>query len=422
MVSALVKAPLRSVVLLWLGWAILLLGFQALAVARFDLKRPDNALAWSAAETRAPASVGSSWADAFIAPHLAWDSEYYLSVALHGYHDPALPVVTPDSTPDDPDLDNQRDRPAWPSVSAAFLPGYPAAIRVVAWPLQPLGLSPTTTAALAGIAVSLLGALGAMLAIFDLGRAGADEAQGFRAAFYLAIWPASIFLAQVYSEGLFLGLSFGALAMMRRGRWGWAALLAAAAVWTRATGALLLIPFVWTWLAGRTRLWPISRPTLSGVAEALCVAAPALAYLAWRFTLGGAFDFVETHYFGRGLLWLGPSWDAWADMLSSFADAGPQTQAYDLFEFAAVIIALIASVALWRRDRPLATYGLAVLVIALTSGGALGMQRYALSLPALFLAPAAVGARPLFDRLWTLANCLGLALLAITFSFGFWTG
>jgi hypothetical protein len=417
----LVRAPVRSVVLVWLGWAVLILGFQALAVGRIDLARPDNALAWSAEETAAGRG-NSSVLDAFVATHAAWDSKYYLSIAVGGYGDPAAPVVGPDSTPDEPQIGSRADHPDWPSVNAAFLPGYPAAIRALAWPLGVFGLPARTTAALAGIATSLLGTLGAMVAAFDLAGGRDDSGQGLRAAFYLVIWPGSIFLAQVYSEGLFLGLSLGALALMKRRRWPWAALLAAGAVWTRSTGVLLLIPFVWTW-AGQARPFsPIRRPSAAEIAGAAWALSPALAYLAWRGVFGGPFDFVETHYFGRGLFWLGAAWDDWQAGFAAVVGGDGQAGAYRLFEFAAVGVALAASVALWRRDKALAAYGLAILAVAATSGAGLGMQRYALSIPALFLTPARLGRDPVFGQLWTLANVLGLALLAITFSFGFWTG
>ena len=49
-------------------------------------------------------------------------------------------------------------------------------------------------------------------------------------------------------------------------------------------------------------------------------------------------------------------------------------------------------------------------------------SRYVLAMPSLFLVPAALGRWPVFDRLWTLASCLGLAALALAFSFGFWAG
>ncbi len=408
------KAPIRSIVFLWLGWAILMLGFQALVLARIDLVRPDNAVTWSAAETTEPRNQSDlSHLDSFIASHVAWDSKYYIAIALNGYGDPDLPVVGPASTPNTPQTASRAAHPDWPSVSSAFLPGYPVAMRILAWPLQAAGLDSVSAAALAGVAVSLLGALAAMLAAADLARGqGADEG-GLRAAFFLAIWPGSVFLAQVYSEGLFLGLSFGALALLRREQWLWAAAFAVASVWTRATGVLLVIPFAWMWFGHRTG---------SRLVKAVCVAAPVLAWLAWRFTLGGSFAFVEAHYFGRGMLWLGPSWDDWRAAADSVLEGDPQAWAYRLMEFIAVAVGLVTTGLLWRRDKALATYGAAVIVAAATSGASLGMLRYVLSVPALFLVPASLGRVALFDRLWTLACVLGLALLAITFSFGFWTG
>ena len=68
-----------------------------------------------------------------------------------------------------------------------------------------------------------------------------------RAAFYLLIFPTGFFLAQVFTEGLFIGLAFCSLVLMRHKRLFWAALLAALAVWTRAVGVALLIPLALAW-------------------------------------------------------------------------------------------------------------------------------------------------------------------------------
>lgn len=52
----------------------------------------------------------------------------------------------------------------------------------------------------------------------------------------------------VHTEGLFAGLAFGSLAMIRRRRWLFAALLAAGATLTRAVGGALVIPLAVAWL------------------------------------------------------------------------------------------------------------------------------------------------------------------------------
>ena len=83
----------------------------------------------------------------------------------------------------------------------------------VALPLRVLGLSQIATATLAGVIVSVLGTLLGMIALYDLVRDQLEDAGGIRAAFYLIAFPAGFFLAQVYTEGLFVGLAFGCLAL-----------------------------------------------------------------------------------------------------------------------------------------------------------------------------------------------------------------
>ncbi len=411
---------LRRVVLVWLGWAMLMLSFQAWVQARYELKRPDTVMDWTASWTNAGSASRHPYLQSPVMKgHAAWDSEFYISIALHGYEDPAMRAASPGSTPDAEVAAPKGSHPTWVSLNHAFFPAYPAAMALIARPLAAIGFEPVGAATLAGVIVSLIAALFAMIAIADLARGdsgpGEDAgANALRAGFYLAVWPAAAFLAQVYSESLFLAFSFGALALLKRERWGWAAALAVGAVFTRATGVLLVIPLGLAWLAGG------ERRTLP---RALLAAAPLVAYLAWRLVFGADFDFVETKYFGRWPLALGRSFDAWSDFLQTLAGGDPQARAYDLVELAGIVASLVTSALLWRRDKALTLYGLATFAVVATSGAALGMHRYALAMPSLFMAPAYLGARhPVFDRVWTLACVLGLAALTLAFSFGFWAG
>jgi Gpi18-like mannosyltransferase len=86
--------------------------------------------------------------------------------------------------------------------------------------------------------VSLMGSPGATVGFYFLCRTSLGEDGGVRAAFYLLIFLSGFFLAQVYAEGLYIGLIVGALAFLAARKWAWAALLAALAVWTRPGGAL----------------------------------------------------------------------------------------------------------------------------------------------------------------------------------------
>jgi hypothetical protein len=61
-----------------------------------------------------------------------------------------------------------------------------------------------------------------------------------------------------------------------------------------------------------------------------------------------------------------------------------------------------------------------MIIFALTSGAAQGMVRYVLVTPPLFWVLARWGRQPAFDRLWSLASILLLALEAMLFTFDFW--
>jgi hypothetical protein len=261
-----------------------------------------------------------------------------------------------------------------------------------------------------------------MLALYELAKDPDGEAGGRRAAFYLLIFPASMFLAVVYTEGLFLGLSFGALALARRKKWIGAAILAICATWTRAAGGLLLLPLGWYWLqyGGLKRL--ASRSWWKEALTLLLIASPLWAYLIFNFTLGRDFRILESHFFGRGPLLIKQSWVAWKDVWHSLRSTNLQARAYYLVEFSAIAFATFACLWYLRREPALALYGLVTIFFSLTSGQAQGMHRYVMAAPALFLLPAKWGKAESFDRVWTMANLLLMGVFFTMFAFDFWAG
>ena len=411
------RSPWRWLVWLWLGWAALMLGYAAIAPDRFQPIRPDTSTSWTETQTRVPEPD-----DVPLARHVAWDSTFYVSIALRGYDDPRIRAVGPAARLGE-EAGPLGEHPGWTPLSYAFFPAYPMAMRALAAPLRAFGMAPEPAVVLAGVLISLAGTLAAVIAIADLAAtsAGAEPQDDIRAAAYLLTWPASLFLAQVYTEGLFLGLSFGALALARREQWIWAGALAALATLTRSTGVLLLLPLAWFWLASGG-LGRLRRRRPIEFARLAALGAPAIAYLVWRAMFGAPFDFVQTYYFGRSALSVIWSWRAWQEALDWVLSGERQARPYYLIEAWGVVAALGTSALMFRREPALTLYGLAVFGIALTSGAAQGMHRYILSLPALFLATARLGRVPVFDRLWTFGNTLALALFALAFAFGFWAG
>ena len=415
------RALLKKLVLLWLGWAVILLAFQHWAVMRLNIEGPDKVLDWTAGETYPGAQLKKYYlSDLFMNAQVAWDSEYYLSIAVGGYDDPKVQAVAGDYGWQNQHFCTPGNDEDCYSLNYAYFPLYPLSTRALSAILNALalGLSPVAAATLAGVLVSLLGTLGAMIGLCCLSLPLLGEVGSLRAVFFMLVFPSGFFLGQVYTEGLFLGLTFGALACMQERKWGWAALLAALATWTRPGGAILLLPFAITWWRDHSWKMEWQQALLRGLAAL----APALSYGVWALTpLAARFHFVEEHYFGRGFLALGQSFERWQQAYQSlFTAADAQTVFYYSLEFGALLLGAAGCIFLLRKAPALAWYGLAVLGFVFTSGSAQGMLRYVLALPGLFTLLAYWGRKPGFDRLWTLLSILLMGMEVLLFTFNFW--
>ena len=408
-----VRRSLLLLVGVWAVWAASLLTFQEVVVARLEADRPDRVLGWTARHTTVDRFEGRPYlADPALNTHVSFDSEYYISIAVAGYDDVRVASFDP---PDGPSL----------SANHAFMPLYPFSMRVVAAPLTWLGMGPIAAVTLAGVAISLLSTLAAMVALYSLARRHLGEAGGLRAAIYLLIFPTGFFLAQVYTEGLFLALAFGSLALMADRKPIPAGLLAVAAVLTRAVGVALVLPLALGCLQAFLEMrrggaeTPISRKELASWAGAAL--APVVTYLLWSSSaLGRAFDTVQRELTARGTLNLDVAWAGWWRAISGWPEARSETQVYYALEVAAVVLGVAACGWAMRRWPGPALFGLAAIGIAITSGPAQGMIRYALAAPAIFLLLAHLGRQWIFDRGWTIASVLLMGLLAALFSLDFW--
>jgi hypothetical protein len=407
------KKKLLQIFLLWFCWLGLLIGFQSLVRARLSLVRPDFALAWTPEQTELHSQHDKPYLlEPFMNGHVSWDSEFYLSIALTGYNDPSVRAIN---------IFGQNI-----SLNYAFFPFYPFMIKMLAFPLQGIGFNHIAGATLAGVILSLLGTLGGMVALYYLTSAVMGEEAGFRAIFYLITFPSSFFFAQVYSEGLFIGLSFGSLAFLQYKKFLFAALCAVFAAWTRALGVLLVIPITWTlieeidWQALKRRPFP-----MRNLIKIFFAFPPLAAYMVWNQFLGFAFHTVEREFFRRSAFNLLPSLLHWGAALQSLFGVNSQTKVYYLIEFGAIVLGFLACFTVWKHYkayRKITIFGLLVLLISLTSGQAQGMHRYILAMPPVFLFLARVGKNLLFDKLWTLGSILLLGMLVTLFAFDMWVG
>jgi hypothetical protein len=426
----------RTIVFMWMAWAIILIAFQAVVTARLEPQFPDRAQEWTEDETATKNyQTGRPFLlEPFMNNQVAWDSEYYLAIAVGGYDDPRTPHLTPSGVSavvtDHVVSQSGSSFSERISLSYAFFPFYPWMIRILAVPLSILGLHEIATATLAGVVVSALGTLLGMLALFDLTRDSLGEEGSLRACFYLIIFPTGFFLLQVYTEGLFVGLAFACLALLKRKRWLAAAALGVCATLTRAVGVTLLIPMLILWF--RTGEWldldlewnqiihqGIPRNPLI---KALLSVSPLIAFLVWKFSyLGLAFDYIEANFFGRGFLSLGYAYFAWSDAFRTMLDGDNlQHSAYYLTEFLGLIVGVLACIATLKTHPEIAWFSLAVVIISWGSGPAQGIHRYVLGAPAVFIALARWGANPVFDRAWTMLSILLMGMLSMLFAFNMW--
>ena len=132
--------------------------------------KADRALFWTASETTATANDDQIYlSEPFLNNHVAWDSEFYLSIATAGYKDPevrSVQVIAAEVLAVRPNMSISQITTVGDAIplNYAFLPFYPLVTRAFAIPLQILGLNQIATATLAGVIVSMLGTLAAMLA------------------------------------------------------------------------------------------------------------------------------------------------------------------------------------------------------------------------------------------------------------------
>lgn len=406
------KTNVRNIVLLWLVWVVIILGFQWIVSTRLGIERPDLAVPWTNTETLRFSNKGKIYLlEPTMNRQVAWDSEYYVGIAAGGYDDPQAGAVT------NPETGNLVIK------NYSFFPFYPYVMKIFAVPLGWLGLNSIAAASLAGVIVAVLGTLAGMIALWDITRSYFDEEGSERTIFYALIFPTSFFFAMVYTEGLFIGLVFGALALSKRGHWVWASILGMFAAWTRAHGVVLALPLIMLWLMQvKWRESLKEQLTWKWFAQGAFALLPLIGYLIWRYSaLGMGWAELQEFYFGRGLMSIERSIDGFKNAFE-YASTSGAAQIYFAIEIGSILIALIASLWLIRRDPTVALFSLAVVALSIFSGSAQSMARYMLIAPALYILLAHLGRNKTFDRAWTIFSILLLGMQATLFAFDMWVG
>ena len=299
---------------------------------------------------------------AYRSPFLAWDSQWFLSIARWGYHAPALQSGG---------IGGHHD--------FAFYPGWPALLRV----FGDLGL-PVATAAVVAANLLFIAALVVIFAVLE-DHFGSDAAR--RGVTLLAFSPAAYVFSMAYSEPLFLlltGLYFlGRTRPLRP-------ILAGLAMLTRVTGVAIGASAAVRWLQDRRDRWALVAVLATGAAFA------GWWLFIWRLT-------------GEPTGWLQGS-AAWESVLGVPAILEVFDHWYTnwLVDVAFAAVMLGGAVWLLRINLELGVYSSVAIAMSLLGAPVDSMPRHAMMAFPVF---ALIGARLGHRR--SVAVAIGLAALQI---------
>jgi len=293
----------------------------------------------------------------------AWDSGWYFDIARRGYY----------------------FREGGQS-SIAFFPLYPMLVRALAWPFGGTDRALWT----AGIAISVA-CFGLALAVLHrfTEQTFGDREAARRTVLYVAVFPFSYFLTQVYTESLFLLLAVSAVACAASSRWAAAGVLGALVALTRPNGVLIAVPLGLMALAGGIR-----RPAFAGRAAAVALGPAGLglfcAYVArltgdplawlhaqsqWGYTVGNR-PWVELMRLLDGI---------GAHGLHDYFFSDPLAPYYFLHGAVALTFVALAPSVFTRVSPALGAWVAVSLYVPLTGNALEGIGRYASTLFPVFM-------------------------------------
>jgi Gpi18-like mannosyltransferase len=254
------------------------------------------------------------YAGAFAA-WVRWDAFWYVSIAEQGY-----------------------SYSATQALNVAFLPGFPLAIRALTVVVNPFT---------AGLIVSHVASLLAIVVFWRWVRERAGLHAAERAVLWLVVFPYSFFFYTIYSEGLYFLLCTLALRAADRQRWVHAGIWATLAVLTRPMGVLLIPAFAWG-IHQTLRSGGRPRPVMAMAAlPAFALAAYGL-YLWLRF--GDPFAVITAQNVGWKVQ---PTWNVPGRTLENFLQTFRQPETtmriHGLVQMLLPVALILLVVRTWRR-------------------------------------------------------------------------
>ena len=295
----------------------------------------------------------------------------------------------------------------------AFFPVYPMLMRAVA---RLFGRQHATFY-IAGIAVSWLSFVLAMLALYRLALLDLPPPQAERAVLLTMIFPFSFFFGAVYSESTFLLFAVLAFYLFRTRRWLAGGVCGAVATATRVPGLLILAPLAWLAWQGAA---PTRRDRALAAAGLVLAASGFAAYCFYIYRLtGDPLEWVATlqrwGYYPGGAPWMTPISLVRRLLTEPYRYLTTEPMAvYDTLYGVTGLLFALAIPFVWRRfGTAYALYMLLNLWLPFSSGALEGIGRYCAVLFPCFIWLASLRSETVFTSLvvsFAMFYTLGLAL------------
>jgi hypothetical protein len=278
-----------------------------------------------------------------------FDTNWYLSIAAHGYADKA---------------------------STVYLPLYPLLIH---------GVGMITPSAMgSAMLVSNLALVGALVVLYRIAKMFSDDAGAKRAVAFLLLFPTAFFLSIAYTESLFLLLTLSAFYAALRERWLWAMVLGVLAALTRLQGVLLLVPLGWMLWQQYRASRATDRTLRFARGGLLLLAIPFATFTFLVFTNLSLLNAYEGELHARFVL----PWENIAALLNLLMSA--QASFVDILNLVATAGAGVMIFALWKKlPGEYMFYSIAMWLAPLfrmtTTQPLVSMARYTLALFPMFM-------------------------------------
>lgn len=259
----------------------------------------------------------------------------------------------------------------------AFFPVYPLAMRAVA---EAIGPPRSRHYYFAGIIISWVAFVAAMILLHELARLDVDEADAQRSVLLAAVYPFAFFFGVVYAESTFLACMLATFYGFRTRRWWLAGLAGALAVCTRVNGVMAVPAFLWlAWHQVRS-----DRRAAGGAIVALAlIAAGFAAWCTYVYSLSGSFIEWKHSIERWGYYPGGAPWAPLVNLVSAlvsrpyeFLTTEPMGPYDTLNGVAALLFVGLVPFVWWKLGTAYALFMIANLALPLSSGVFEGLGRY----------------------------------------------